>query len=298
MRKVLKWFSLFMLAGLLGIGAWVGSAVFAYNRSMATVYDVPVPAVTLSTDSLVIARGKHLVESVAGCASGDCHGIDLGGGTPIEAGPVGTIAAPNITSGGVGADYWDGEIARLILHGIRRDGRSVRFMPSQDLAWLPDDDIAAIISYVRSVPAVDRPSGPVNLGILAKVLDRRSAMVVDVARRIDHTRREQAPPPAPTAAYGAYLAKSCVGCHGEHLSGGKIPGTPPSLPIPANLTPHATGLASWSFADFEKVLTTGIRPDGRKLDPFMPIESLGKMNDTEKRAIWEYLRGLPPVVGP
>jgi cytochrome c553 len=219
----------------------------------------------------------------------------LGGGNTVDAGPVGSFTGPNITSGGVGAQYSDAELARLVLHGVKRDGRSVKFMPVQEINWLPDEDIAAILSYVRSVPTVHKASGETRIGLLGKVLDRRNMMAIDVARRIDHTQRATAPPPAATAAYGAFVAKACTGCHGEHMSGGKIPGAPPSMPIPANLTQHETGLKTWSFEDFERALNTGTRPDGSKIDPFMPYEAYSKLDDTEKRAIWAYLQSLPPM---
>ena len=60
------------------------------------------------------------------CALAECHGDDLGGGTLNDLGPLGTIVAPNITSHGLGAVYSDQELARVILHGVRRDGRTVR----------------------------------------------------------------------------------------------------------------------------------------------------------------------------
>jgi hypothetical protein len=65
------------------------------------------------------------------------------------------------------------------------------------------------------------------------------------------------------------------------------------MAIPANITPHATGIAAWTFADFEHLLATSQRPDGRKLDPMMPVAALNAMNDTEKQALWAYLRSLP-----
>ena len=294
-RKILKVVGALVLVLLLCVGAYVAYSVTAYGRSMNRVYDVPPPALAASTDSLVIERGRHLAESVAGCATGDCHGTDLGGGNAIDAGPVGMFSGPNITSGGLGAQYTDGELARVMLHGIKRDGRSVRFMPSQEINWLSDEDIVAVISYVRSVPPVQRASGETRIGLLGKVLDRRNLMMVDVARRIDHGQRTTAPPPEPTARYGAFLAKGCMGCHGEGLSGGKIPGAPPSMPIPSNLTPHETGIQGWSFADFERALNTGTRPDGSRIDPFMPFEAYSKLNDTEKRALWAYLEGLTPA---
>jgi hypothetical protein len=77
------------------------------------------------------------------------------------------------------------------------------------------------------------------------------------------------------------------------LSGGRIPGAPPSLPIPSDLTQHGEGLSGWSFDDFDAAISRGIRPDRRKLDPFMPIEGFAKLDDTEKHALWAYLRGVP-----
>ena len=56
-----------------------------------------------------------------------------------------------------------------------------------------------------------------------------------------------------------------------------MPGAPPSLPIPLNLTPDATGLKDWTFDDFDKLMSTGIRKNGKQLDPFMPIECLAQL---------------------
>ncbi|HEY8944532.1 MAG TPA: hypothetical protein VIM73_09725, partial [Polyangiaceae bacterium] len=59
------------------------------------------------------------------------------------------------------------------------------------------------------------------------------------------------------------------------------------------ITPHATGLKDWSYADFERLLDTGIRKNGKKLDPFMPLGNLAKFDETERKALWAYLRTLP-----
>jgi hypothetical protein len=274
------------------VAGFAGVQSSAYDTSLEKAYDVPVPTVARSTDPQVIARGKHVVEAIAGCTSADCHGADLGGGRTVEMGPLGRFTGPNVSSGGLGVAYSDGELARLIRHGIKRDGRSVQFMPVQDFRWLPDDDVAAAISYLRSAPAVERPNGPIAFTTLAKVLDRRGLVVLDVARRIDHRNYEPPPPPAPTAAYGRFLANGCTGCHGEHLSGGRIPGAPSSIPIPLDLTPHEDGLARWTFADFDRALTVGEKPSGQKLDPFMPA-GLARLDDTEKHALWAYLQSIP-----
>jgi hypothetical protein len=186
-------------------------------------------------------------------------------------------------------------MARIILHGIDREGHGVRFMESPAMAWWPDDDVQAVISYVRSVPSVARPSGDMRFTTFAKVLDRLDLLPIDVARRIDHAHRPTAPRPEPTAVYGQFVARLCLGCHGEHLSGGRIPGTPPSIPIPANITAHETGMKDYTFEDFSKLLDTGVRKNGKKLDPFMPVEALSKLDDVERRALWAYLRSIPPT---
>jgi hypothetical protein len=294
-KRVLKIAGLALGAVALTGAAYGGVQVSQFDTSMDKVYDVPASPIALSTDAAVIARGKHLVESVAPCATSLCHGGDLGGGKPIDIGPIGTFSGPNVTGANVGAAYSDGELARLIRHGVKKDGRSVRFMPAQDFAWLPDADVTAIVSYIRSVPPVDRPNEATVVKTLGKVLDRRDQFILDVARRIDHTKRETVPEPAPTAAYGAFVTRLCMGCHGEHLSGGHLPGAPPSIPIPLNITPDTTGLKDWTFEDFDKVMRKAIRKSGKPLDPFMPVEAWRNFDDVEMHAIWAYLRTLPPM---
>ena len=125
-------------------------------------------------------------------------------------------------------------------------------------------------------------------------VDQTIQIEVTRASRVDHSKRDVAPKPEPTAVYGAFVGRLCLGCHGAGLSGGPIPGAPPSLPVPLNLTPHDSGMKGWSYEDFDKVLLTGIRKNGKKLDPFMPFESFSKMNEIEKKALFAFLMAQPP----
>jgi hypothetical protein len=296
LKSVLKVIGLVLVLAL-GTGAsYAGWQGHEFDASLDRVYDVPVPTITLSKDPAVLARGEHLTHAVLPCATAACHGGDFAGATePIDLGPVGKLSAPNITPAGLAVAYSDGELFRLLRHGIKKDGRSVRFMPIQDASWLPDSDVVAMISYLRTVPAVDKPNGAIAIGPLGKVLDRRNVFPLDVARRIDHEHVELAPPPAPTKEYGRFLARLCTGCHGAHLSGGPIPGAPSSVPTPRNLTPDSSGLAGWTYDDFAKLLDTGVRKNGQKLDPFMPLAAFSKYDDTERRALWAYLQSLSPI---
>jgi hypothetical protein len=292
--RIFKATGVVLLVAMVGVGTFAYMQISAYDASMEKVYDIPIPTVTRSTDPAVIARGKHLAESIAGCVNRDCHGPDLGGGKVTNMGPIGVFAPPNISGGGLGAAYSDGELARLIKHGVKKDGRSLRSMPAQDICWLPEPEIVALISFLRTLPPVDKPNGTTQIKTLGKILDRRGMIPLDIARRIDHDQPMQAEPAAPTAEYGALLSRQCTGCHGEHMSGGPIPGAPSTLAVPLNLTPHETGLKDWTYEDFDRLLTTNMRKNGKKVDPFMPSESFNRFNEIEKRAVWASLRALPP----
>ena len=284
-----------IVLALLGGGGVVYSKLASYDASMEKVYDLPLPAITLSDDPAVLARGEHLSKSLASCAISECHGSDLAGGKSIVMGPLGTVTGPNITKGGLGGVYTDAELVRLIRHGVKKDGRSVTFMPSFEFNWLPESDIVAIVSFIRSRPAVEKTNGPIEIGLLGKFVDRQGGIKLDIAGRIDHQNLPQGGPPQPTAAYGKNVALFCTGCHGDTFSGGAIPGAPPEIPIPTNITSHPTGIQDWSEADFYKLLDTGIKKNGEKLDPFMPLEALTNMDAVERKALWEYLRSLPPL---
>ena len=88
----------------------------------------------------MIDRGKHLAESLGACTA--CHGADLGGKAGEPMGRSASCTRPNLTTGkgGVGKQYSDAQLARVIRHGIKADGKSLRFMPAQDFAWWPDAD--------------------------------------------------------------------------------------------------------------------------------------------------------------
>jgi mono/diheme cytochrome c family protein len=294
-KKVLIFVGGVVGVAALGAGGFVYSKASAYDASLDKVYDVPLPKVERTTDPALLARGEHLVHTITPCADSGCHGNDLGGGRPTPMGPIGTLAAPNITTGGLGAAYSDAELARLLMHGVKKDGRGIRFMPSHESNWLPDQDIVAAISYVRTLPPQTKQPPGMHIGVLGKVLDQLNMIPIDVARRVQHDHIEKAPAPSPDPSYGKYLARLCSGCHGEGLSGGPIPGGPPSMAIPLNLTPDATGLAGFSLDDFKQVLRSGKRKkDGRKLDAMMPVESFGQFDDVEMQALFSYLQSLPP----
>jgi|CXWL01.1.fsa_nt_gi mono/diheme cytochrome c family protein len=279
-----------------GGAAWAGMHISAFNESTTKKYDIALSPVVLDVTPEALARGKHLAESIGGCTA--CHGDNLAGGKVESMGPLGKLVHPNITPGRGSAlsPYSNEELDRLLRHGVKRSGTGVILMPAFEWEWWPAADRAALISYLRTVAPVEGNPGSVEIGAMGKVLDRLNNIPLDVARRVNHAEIAAAPAPTESAEYGKLLAIGCRGCHGEkQMAGGKIPGTPPDMAIPLNLTPHETGLKGWTYEDFDKLIETGMRKNGKPLDPFMPVVVLRNMNPTERRATWAYLSTLPPA---
>jgi mono/diheme cytochrome c family protein len=281
-----------VLVGLLvlsGVGARLASA----SRESAT-YTATFAELSMPSDPASIAEGERLFRS-RGCGSADCHTPDGGGRVMMQDGPFGTIVAANLTTlpADFGASGWD----RAVRHGMRADGRSLIFMPAGDFIDMPDRELGLIAAYVRSMPRVDRELPANDISMLARTLDLAGAVVLFPASAIDHA-AVSAPDAEPgrTAEYGAYLARMCTGCHGVQLSGGPIPGAPPELGNPRNITFHETGLAGWTEDDFRRAMREGVSRDGSALNPAqMPWRDIGRMTDDEIGAIYLYLQTVPHV---
>jgi len=279
--------------GLIGVG-FLG-LYFAANAALDK--DVTAPESDLALrdgDSDAIKRGEYLVKNVMGCGHQDCHRADFGGGPVIDAQPVGTVYAPNITigDGSVTKEYVGKDWARILRHGVKKNGKRALIMPSEDLTNYSDDDLAAAIAYIKSMPPVNRASQPHSLGPIGMLM--AATEPVFAFDKIDHNHKPENVKPGPTKEWGKVLAGSCTGCHGAGFSGGKIPGGDPSWPESRNVTPdEATGIGKWKFEDFDKAIRTGQRPDGTVLNDAMPWKMLKGMTDDDVKALWEYLRTVP-----
>lgn len=259
------------------------------SYAQVTLRDIPV-----LHDSATLARGQHLATAVGKCV--ECHSSDFGGSVMIDDPAFARITASNLTNGkgGVLTAYSDAELARAIRHGVKRDGSPAVLMPSDDWITLADDDVAAIIAYIRSMPPVDRELAPLTLRPVGRTLLALGQLPILPAARVDHSTRAPASMPVDTSiAYGRYMADvgGCTGCHGPGLSGGKVPGTPPEFKPASNLTP--AGIGQWTDVQLESVLRTGKRPDGSELDPFMPSRYTAMLTATEMTALIRYLRSVP-----
>jgi cytochrome c553 len=280
---------------LLAAGGVYGGLQLA-DRKMQRKVEVPVTALALPTDAASLDRGKYLFLS-RGCV--DCHG-DNGAGRTFVEGEGLRIKGPNISpgAGSVVTGYRVEDWVRAIRHGLAPTGRPLMVMPSEDYNRFTDRDLASLVAYVRSLPPVTGTGAIVDLPLPARVLYGFGA-IQDAAAKIDHS----LPPAQPVAEgvnlhHGKYVANMCLGCHGEQLTGGRIPGGPPDWPPAANLTPaKEAGMERYADAEaFIRMFRSGHRPDGSAIR-VMPFESLSKMSDTDMRALHLYLRSLPARSG-
>jgi len=291
--KVSKWrWVLRGGTGLLGLlVVALVSAVVTSRVRMGKHYSVPVPArsVPVASGEAALREGKRLFIS-RGCA--DCHGQNGAGRVVMDA-PPGLIVGTSLVEYARSAK--PGDFVRAIRSGVGRDGRPLVFMPSHELRQMNDEELSRLIAYTYSLPYVPSQLPQTKVRPLGNVLHTLGLFPLLPAELIDHTQPlDDFPAREVSVAYGKSLAVGCTGCHGESLSGGPIPGAPPELGMPANLTPHPSGLAAWSQADFVRTMREGVDPKGHRLDPKqMPWPAFAQMNDTELGALFAYLRTVP-----
>ena len=280
-------------------------------------FDAPYPNLKASKDSAVIARGKYLAYGPMHCAI--CHvpmenivdieagkEIPLSGGWELEI-PPGTFRSRNLTPDmetGIGKRT-DEEIARVLRHGVGHDGRPIfAFMPFQIVS---DEDLTAVISFIRSQPAVKNELKPTEYSFLGKALIAFGMIKPEGATSTppQTVKRDS------TKEYGDYLVNNvanCKGCHtnrdlktgkfiGPPLAGGPL-FAPDKLSegyafVPPNITPDPeTGvMTNWEEQAFINRFRAGRVYKGSQ----MPWGSFSRMDEIDLKAIYRYLISIEPV---
>ena len=253
----------------------------------------------------LVERGEYLVTGPGGC--GNCHsplgpdgfikGKELAGRL-VEKNDAFTAIAPNITPASRIAGWSDAELGRAIREGIRPDGSVIGPpMPFAMYRGISDDDLAAMVAYLRTVPAVeqDNPKSVYNIPLPPAY----GPPVTSVAAVSKDDK----------VKYGEYLAgpiAHCMECHTPFGPKGPMLDTdlgrggfefhgPWGTSVASNLTPHEDGLASWSDEDLITMISTGKRPDGTPMLPPMPYPFLAKTTRQDLEAMVAYLRSLEPL---
>ena len=276
-------------------------------------FAAPYPSVAASPDRAAIARGEYLVYGAAACAY--CHvpreqwdRLAAGERLPLTGHhlfrlPFGDIYSANLTpdpATGIG-NRTDAELARVLRFGVRADGRAA--FPLMEFR-LTDDDLAAIVSYLRAQPAVAHAVPEHRFSLFGKAL-----MAFAVGPVTPPSPASAASPAGATVERGAYLANdvsSCVSCHTDRGPDGRLVGPPfgggqrmdvaadrSKVFVTPNLTPDpgTSPVGAWSEDTFVARFKVGEVVPGTP----MPWGAFARLTDEDARAIYRYLRSLPPV---
>lgn len=285
-----------------GLGAGLLTLVFValtfYGlKGMATVYFPGAPGapdLTVAGAPEQIARGQYLMNiSCANCHSAPGPDGMPGGGPLLSGGAnltaaegfgfVGDIITENLTPNGKLASYSDGELFRALRHNVTQEGRRMIAMSFMPYSHLSDEDIQAIIAYIRTLPPAT------NDGATGDRLNFIGLLLVGAGLFGESGPPAQAsiaaPEPGFTAQYGEYVATfgECRGCHGPNMTGKAASMILPEVP---NARPYASSL---SQEQFTVLMRTGVKPDGTTFPPNMPWYNASKMTDDDLAALYAYL---------
>jgi mono/diheme cytochrome c family protein len=256
-------------------------------------------------------RGTYLMSGIVAC--GNCHtpkGPDghaladqeLSGGLVIDT-PAFHAVVPNITPDvATGIGKWtDEQIVNAIRNGKRPDGTTIGPpMPIGLYRNMSDTDVLAIVAYLRSVKPISQKVERSSYKVpLPETYGATVTHVDDV-------------PTGDTTAYGRYLANigHCMECHTPLMngqldltrigSGGReLPAFPAGVVITANLTPaNPNGIARWTDAQVKDAITSGVRPDGRRLVRLMAFDWYKNISPNDLDALVAYLRTLKAATPP
>ena len=291
-KTILKWLggAFFSLLTVILLAASVLSGIGLYK--MYVPHADPAPALTIENTQDQITRGEH----IASVYCTDCHstngqlpmtgGRDMGKASPM---PIGSLVSFNLTPAGPLKNWTDGEIFRTIRQGVDKTGVPMIVMSTTSTRNLSDEDIKAVIAFLRSQPAVPTEvQGGDNPTLVLALFE--GAGLVSPRPQIQGV--IQAPAKGVTADYGQYVVSfmGCSDCHGADLAGGQQGGVTPN-------GPSLRVVKGWTQDQFVSTLRNGVDPTGHTLSSQMPWKTIGLLDDVELGAVFQYLSGLAPVAG-
>jgi mono/diheme cytochrome c family protein len=271
-----------------------------------------------------LQRGAYLVENVAAC--GGCHTMRdsgkivdperpdalLAGGNVLETSePKMRLWVPNITSDpDTGIGKWsDDQVMRAIRDGVDDEGNFlVPVMPFGSFQYMSDDDVRAVVAYLRAVPPFRQTRKPIHdeVPFLVRVALYRFGVAM---HRPVHDVRE--PGPGDPVKQGEYVARiaACADCHSlgkrgprspddRFLAGSDVPFPEGGKVWAANLTPDPeTGLGRYNREQVKKAIRAGVRLDGKKMAPPMALLTphYTGLTDADLDAVVEWLFAQKPV---
>jgi mono/diheme cytochrome c family protein len=192
--------------------ALLGLALIGFSM-LNKHYDNPLATIHVTGTQAQIVRGEQLAHACMSCHS---PGNDLppSGSNFVEKfgmPPMGTLYAPSLTPSGDIQDWSDGELIRAIREGVHKNGRSLLLMPSGNFRNLSDEDVQALVAYIRSQSASGGPTPNNQLCVLGAFF-----MNLSDFRTAQQPAGRVTAPKTGTSGYGKYLVDviGCQACHG------------------------------------------------------------------------------------
>ncbi len=168
--KVLKWVGI-VLGGLVGLVVVAFLiVVFMSAGRLNKSYDIQLATIAVPTgNEEAVERGRHLTVVTGICT--ECHGENFQGDIIADDALCCRVVASNLTAGkgGIGGSYSDSDFVRAIRHGVGPDGKPLLIMPSNFFNNYNDDDLGAIIAYLKSLPPVDSELPTTTVGPLGRL---------------------------------------------------------------------------------------------------------------------------------
>jgi mono/diheme cytochrome c family protein len=284
--KASKWIGGVVLLVLVVAGTFALVTISKGEAKLAVVFPMDYDDVMIPSDSASVEMGRYLAES-HGCQG--CHSPDYSGSIMADEAPFRFVPS-NLTrgAGGVGSSFSDADWLRAIRHGVGQDGRGLVVMPSEAYYFMSDQEVGALIAYLKQVPPVDNELPKTEFRALGKFIMGVSDDMKLAPDAMLGGKRLEMPEKGPTAEWGEYRASVlCQVCHGQGLTGAQPP-DPASPPAP-----DLRIVKSWGVDGFISTIRNGVNPSGKSIDAkFMPWEKVRHLDDTELQALYAYISTL------
>ena len=280
----------------------------SYLVAIAGFACIAVSPAAAEDQAALLKRGEYLMNGPVAC--GNCHntraedmsfvpGKELAGGFHIVDPAVDAYAANITPDPETGIGTWtDEEIITAIRQGTNKEGRIIfPPMPVPTYNAVSDDDVKAIVAYLRTVPPVHNEVAESKYNIPQQAMPPAKGL--------------PAPPSSDKVAYGGYIVNALAHCFECHTTAGpngapdfanamgaggfEIQLAPGMVVRTANITPDPeTGIGQWTDDEIKKAIVEGIGKDGTKLAPPMPYPFFKNMTAEDLDAVVAYIRTIPP----
>lgn len=281
----------FLTAVLLACSAAALFAAGIFLISERKLRDVPVlptSGIPLAVEDANIEHGRYIAQT-RGCFG--CHGQDLEGRAFTDEWPwVARAVAPNLAAHARLHD--DATLEAAIRHGIGRDGRALWSMPSYNWVHLSDEDLAALLAFLRSAPVEKQALPDPALGWRARWLlaTGEETHMADWALDVPPLAVDAAT--SPLLARGEYVAMTtCNECHGLDLRGDLYE---------ASGTPDLAIVGAYSEEAFRILMKTGTGLGGREDLGLMTVvakDRFAYFTEADLSALYAFLSRLGQAGG-